>query len=262
MENTPTENKKSFRQNYRLLVCSMLVFFGLCSIGLSGAAFWWLIQRNQAFLANATTTTAAITAEQAPGTEPTQYEMTDQFDDNHHHWITGFEDNDYWSGYRRIEDGVYTWQADEVKKAFLLWTSSSSSKDIKDFDIHVDIKVPNSPSGKICSGIIFRKLERAEDTNDYYYFGFCNNSVARVYFHGGQEGWERLAAIQVLANPSDWNRLEVTARGSHFTFMIHGTLIFEMDDDRLDFGGLGLALELKEQVPALVQFDNFGYQSR
>jgi hypothetical protein len=270
MENTPLENKKSLLQNDRLLVCSMLVFYGICMVGVMAVAFWGLRSRSQIMAANTTATANAFATQRANATsaavahatELAQYEMIDPFDTNKNDWITGFHDSEYWSGYRRIQDGVYTWQVDKVKKTFVSWADYSASKDSKDFDVYVDMKAPDSAMGAVCSGIVFRKFERADDTNDYYYFGLCNNSTANISFHGGKEGWERLANVQVFTTPGDWNRLELTARGSHFRFMINGTLVFEMDDDRLDSGDLGLALEIHEQVPATVLFDNFGYQSR
>ena len=265
-----TEQKKSFLQNDRMLVCSMLVIYGVCILGAIGAVFWGLNRRSQTISANATGTAVALSTQhaQATGTaivrstEQAQYQMIDQFDTNENRWLTGYESSEYWNGYRRIKDGVYAWQVDEVKKTFVSWATSSSSEYIKDFDVYVDTKLPDTPVGKVCSGIIFRKLKRADDNNDYYYFGLCNNSFASVSFHGGKEGWERIATTQVFTNPSDWNRLEVAARGSHFTFMINSVPIFEMDDDRLSAGSLALVVEVKEQVPALVLFDNFGYQSR
>ena len=41
MANATTENKKSFLHNDRMLVCGMLVFYGLCIIGLAGVAYGW-----------------------------------------------------------------------------------------------------------------------------------------------------------------------------------------------------------------------------
>jgi hypothetical protein len=41
--------------------------------------------------------------------------------------------------------------------------------------------------------------------------------------------------------------------------MLNNVLVYEMDDARLDAGGLALAVEVKDQVPALILFDNFGY---
>jgi hypothetical protein len=110
----PIENKKGLLQNDRLLVCGMLLFYGFCIMGLIGSAFWWLNQRSQGLATNATATAVVIATQQAEitatavahATELAQYEMIDRFDTNDNDWLTGFEDSEYWTGYRRIKDGV------------------------------------------------------------------------------------------------------------------------------------------------------------
>lgn len=265
----PTEGSKSILQNDLLLVCSMFVVYGICILGLIGAALFGLNKMNQRISANETATAVIAITDQAKATttaivhatEQAQYQVIDKFDTNKSRWTTGYASSEYWNGYRRIKDGVYTWQVDEVKKTFISWSNYSSSKDIKDFDVYVDTKLPDSSVEDVCSGIIFRKVERTYDVDDYYYFGLCNNSVAKVDFHG-EEGWDRIATIDTSAHPKAWNRLEVSAQGSHFTFMLNNVPIFEMDDYRLDAGSLALAVEVKDPIPAIVLFDNFGFQNR
>ena len=62
--------------------------------------------------------------------------------------------------------------------------------------------------------------------------------------------------------PSDWNRIEIIAREDHFTFIINNIEVFEMSDNRLKAGGLGLFIDVDKENPAVIWFDNFGYQSR
>jgi hypothetical protein len=248
----------------------MLVIYGVCIIGLIGTVFLGLNRRSRNISANATATAAVVSTQRANATstamvhatELAQYQIHEPFNNNRYEWLIGRENGDFWKGYRRIKDGVYVWQVDEVKKTFVSWANYPLSKENRDFDIYVDTKQPSTPIGKVCSGILFRILNRTDDSNDYYYFSLCNNSMARVSFHGEKEGWERLEVAQVSTYPGDWNRLEIHARGSHFTFVINSVPVFEVDDDRLSGGGLALAVEVKEQVPALVLFDNFGYQRR
>lgn len=267
---TPADGPKSILQNDLLLVCSMFIIYGICILGLIGAGLFGLNKRNQRISANETATAVVVATDQAEvtttaivhATEQAQYQVIDKFDTNKNRWLTGYASSEYWNGDRSVKDGVYTWEVNKVKKTFVSWANYSSSEDIKDFDAYVDMKLPDTPVGDVCSGLIFRKLERVNDTNDYYYYVLCNNSVAKVNFHGGKEGWERMATVQVFATPSNWNRLEVSARGSHFTFAVNGVSIFEMDDDRLDTGSLALTVEVKERIPAIVLFDNFGFQNR
>src|SRR6185295_5174330 len=102
MENATTE-KKGFLQNDRLLVCSLLAFYGLCLIGIIAVTFRWLNDRNQILSANATATAVARTTELA------QYEFIDTFASNINRWRTGPEENDYWNGSIQVESGFYIW---------------------------------------------------------------------------------------------------------------------------------------------------------
>src|SRR5262245_15655034 len=103
MGNNTVENKKSFLQNDRRLVCGMLVFYGVCVMGVIAGTFLWLNQRNHSLSVNATATAAARSTELA------QYELIDRFDSNDNHWRAGEEDNEYWKGSVQVTSGVYIW---------------------------------------------------------------------------------------------------------------------------------------------------------
>jgi hypothetical protein len=95
--------KKSFLQNDRMLVCSMLVIYGVCILGLIGAVFWGLNRRNQVISANATETAIVLITQEveisatavALSTEQSQYEFIDPFDKNLYYWGEGYESNEY-----------------------------------------------------------------------------------------------------------------------------------------------------------------------
>jgi hypothetical protein len=270
MENNHmTENKKGFLQNDRLLVCSMLVFYGLCLIGLIAATFWWLDRSRQAVSANETATAVISGIQQANATstaithatELAQYEFIERFDMVSGRWLTGVVNSEYWKGRRAIQDESYLWEVKEVKKTFISWADFYKEDKIGDFDVYVDTKVIDSTPGDVCSGFLFRISPDGWD-NGGYYFALCSNSLTTISYHTEKEGWERIATIPYYERSNDWNRLEIIARGTRFTFLINGNQIYEMEDDRQKLGGLALVIELNEKVSAKVIFDNFGYQSR
>lgn len=261
----PIEDKKSFLRNDSLLVCGMLTFYGVCILVLIGAAIWGLDRRNQKISAEATST-ARVFANRATATamvratEQAQYEVIETFDTNKRDWLVGADDNDYWSGYVSVEQGVYIWNVKDSKDGFVYWSKFSENQFIYDFDAYVDTKVEEGESGKVCSGFMFRA---ARLVSDYYYFVLCNNAIVEINYHSDKDGWERLATIPPFSLPSyseDWNRLEISARGSHFTFFINGSQVYEMDDERLKTGGIALAIGINEKTSARILFDNFGFQ--
>src|SRR5688572_17420989 len=95
--NNMTENKKGFLQDDRLLVCSMLVFYGIYIIGLVAITFWRLNSLRETTSANATATAVSVATQQASSTstaiahstELAQYEVIDAFDSTINEWQHG-----------------------------------------------------------------------------------------------------------------------------------------------------------------------------
>jgi hypothetical protein len=270
MRDADTVSKKGFFQNDRMLVCSMLVFYGICFLGLMGALFWGVNRQNQIASANATATGAVIATQNANFTataaarleEQDQYEFIERFNAVSGRWLTGAVDSEYWVGKRTIQDETYLWEVEKVKKTFISWADFFKSDSIEDFDVYVDTKILDASPGDVCSGLPFRISPDGWDEGGYYY-ALCNNAVAVISYYSEKDGWERIETVPYLLGYSqDWNRLEIQARGSHFSFLINGGQIFEIDDDRQAQGGLALVIELNDKVPTTVVFDNFGFQSR
>ena len=276
METRPIGNRKGLLQNDRLLVCGMLVFYGLCFVGLGGTAFWWLNQRSQMLLANATSTAAAIVTEahisateQARGTataiaratEQGQYTVIDHFDSNRFRWMVDSINTEYWEGSTTIKDGVYVWNINEVKKSFVQWADFYHGFPMGDFDTYLDMKFVEGTPGNTCGGLVFRKSTKGWDDGAYI-FTICNDSSFKVEYHG-ENGWEFLSNWQDnnVIHQSDWNRIEISARGDHFLFTINNKEVYKLTDERLEEGGLAIIIDVDES-PAEVWFDNFGYQSR
>ena len=148
-----------------------------------------------------------------------------------------------------------------MKKTFVTWASFYKSNSLEDFDVYVDSRILDTAPGDACSGFLFRISPDGWEEGGYYY-ALCNNSLAVISYHTETDGWERIESVPYYGYSQDWNRLAIQARGSHFSFWVNGEQIYEMDDDRQARGGLALAIELNEKVPATIEFDNFGFQSR
>ncbi len=270
METQSTTGKKGFFQNDRLLVCSMLAFYGICIFGCIAAAFWGLNRTNQMITTNTTSTASANATQQAMGTatalaqlaEQDKYEYIERFDKVTSNWYVGSYEKKYGDLRLIIENGVYIWDVTDTK-GFTQSTPFYQGNKIKDFDIYVDLKfIEDYNVGAACSGFFFRRP--TNDLNDgHYTFTVCDDSRFEIYFYK-ENRWENIAFIEHenSIRPFDWNRIEVIARGDHFTFIINNREVYKMTDNRLKEGGLGLFIDIDKENPAEIWFDNFGYQTR
>lgn len=268
-QDTPIEEKKSFLRNDRKLVCSMFVVYGLCILGLVTATIWGLTQRSKRIAANATSTANAGATQQAKvtatavarTTEQAQYKFVDLFNDNTQFWFTDAVDDKYMKGSPAIKNGVYIWDIQKVKQTFVHWAHFRKGSHFKDFDVYVDSKIDSEKLGDACSGFAFRTASRNWDAGAYT-FSVCNNSSFSVDYK--QEKWENISGwlySEAIQN-KEWNRLEIKARGNHFTFIINNEVVFEMTDERLAKGAVALLIDVKEERPVTIRFDNFGLQPR
>lgn len=266
---TPSEEKKSFLQNDRKLVCLMLIVYGVCILGFIGATFWGLDRRSKQISANATSTASVLATQHANSTATVvahreaqkQYELIDLFSTNKNRWRSGPENNDYWSGNIEIKSGFYLWNIKTTKYTFVSWADFTPRGYIYDFDVYVDTRVEEAEPGDVCSGLLFRISPDGWDEGGYY-FALCNDSRIKVSYHTEKDGWKNIVSLPYHERSNDWDRLEISARGSHFTFFMNGDKVYEMEDDRQKVGDLALAVELNETVSARVLFDNFGLQPR
>jgi hypothetical protein len=94
-------------------------------------------------------------------------------------------------------------------------------------------------------------------------FTICNDSHFELHYYD-ENKWQpiTLSDYEDIIQPFDWNRIEISARGDHFIFTVNNTEVFEMNDDRLDQGNLGIFIDIDRGNSAVIWFDNFGFQSR
>jgi hypothetical protein len=246
-------------------ILALCLFF---SITTSFAVSMILIQSRQSSVAtqtraayslNATATHVAAVAERAG------FEFFDQFNDNKNGWLIGENDDAYFIGHNKVEQGVYVWNIEETKLGFAGWgTKRSGRLNLTDFDAYVDTKlVQGSPSG-ICYGLQFRaSIIRQSDS--YYTYEICNNGYFRVNYHEGKAAdwetlidWTRSEAI----HSNQWNTIGVSARGTHFVYTINDSKVAELDDNRLDTGNVSVFIDIESGEAGTIWFDNFALQSR
>jgi Domain of Unknown Function (DUF1080) len=243
------KNKHSFLQNDRKFVCSMLIVYGLCILALIAATIWGLSSGNNRFVARLT--------------EQAQYAFVDTFDNNRAQWETASTDDEYMSGSVSIKDGAYVWELQKVKQTFARWADFPAARRVGDFDVYVDtrVKAMDEITGGACSGIVFRESPSDREAGAYV-FAVCNFYFYVDYHEQGK--WEAISGnirSRAIRN-SAWNRVEISARGDQFAFLINQEVVYEMTDDRLPKGGLGLFALIKEKQPVTILFDNFGVQLR
>lgn len=269
MDQVPIEEKKSFLHNDRLLVCSMLAFYGICIVGLVAAVVWGLNRRGQAIAANAAATSVSVTSTAAAPptpdemrtatvsahqTEQAQYQMIDPFDNNKEQWWITTVNDENMTGSIKIIGGTFRWDIQKVKQPFVDWSAFHYQESFEDFDVYVDSKIADQQPGDACSGLVFRSV---------YIFSVCSDSTFNVYYYKNDE-WESISrntpssAIQNSA----WNRLEISARGNEFNLLINDEVVYQMTDDRQSAGWLALYIETNAERPMSISFDNFGLQPR
>jgi len=268
-QNEFNENKKIIRKD-TWFVCSMLVIYAICFILVIGGSYIWIRDDRNATYAHATATEGAIATQQANATatavahstEQAQFEIIDRFDNNSGRWYTGNASGDYGDFSAYIINGLYTWSITNVK-GYTQGDDFHKGNNFKNFDTYLDIKFDDKmEAGTTCSGLVFRKSSLGWEDGAYVY-SICNDAHYGIFYY--QTGdWETInvSLPQSSINPTDWNRIEVQAMGDHFTFYANNTMIYEMTDTRRQSGRVGIFIEVRDDTPALIWFDNFGLQRR
>jgi hypothetical protein len=242
----------------------------VCIFGLMAVQLWGLNDLKTTILANATSTAFAVATQQKDvyataiihATEQAHYEFIERFDQVSARWYVGPHNTQYGDASYSIKDGVYIWNVHKSGD-FSFWRDFYKGNKIKDFDVYLDARFVESESqGFVCAGLAFRKVE-GEWNNGAFVFSICNDSHFLIQYYD-RDGWRDVTNSNFIdfIHLDDWNRIEVSARRDHFMFRINNIEVFEMTDDRLQQGSLGIYLVVPANESALVWFDNFGYQSR
>jgi hypothetical protein len=111
---------------------------------------------------------------------------------------------------------------------------------VDDFHLAASAKHIRGSKAGSSWGVIFRIL----DNQNCYCFRIGDTQFFAVSIQEGGSwsqlvDWERADAIK----PGGVNQLEVIAQESHFTFLINGSVVRELEDRRFGRGQVGLAVE-------------------
>ncbi|HKY56068.1 MAG TPA: hypothetical protein VJM08_17260 [Anaerolineales bacterium] len=264
------ENKKRSFQNDFVPLLVFLALSCICLFGLIAASLWGLNDFKKTILANATSTAFAVATQQKDvsataiihTTEQAHYEFIERFDHVSARWYVGSHARQYGDASYSIKDGVYIWNVHKSSD-FSFWRDFYKGNKIKDFDVYLDTRFVESESqGFVCAGLVFRKVE-GDWNKGAFVFSLCNDSHFQIQYYD-RDGWSDVTNSNFIdfIHLDDWNRIEVSARRDHFMFRINNIEVFEMSDDRLQQGSVGIYLGVPANESALVWFDNFGYQSR
>lgn len=166
--------------------------------------------------------------------------LFDNFTSNDNGWLVGNHPSDYFTKLNQtIADGRYRWEA-RVNIASTITTAWLDGYQVSDFHLIATCKhLSGSKAGSSC-GLIFR----IQDNHNFYWFRITDNQLFAISVQKDRHwlnlvNWTRTNAIK----PNGVNQLEVLARETHFTFLINGQVVRELDDNHFSQGLSGLAIE-------------------
>ncbi len=197
--------------------------------------------------------THGISLSPTPGRWPVM--LVDAFDDNTNDWVVTAYQDDWGRVRREIADGVYRWEI-EAFRSVSRWCMPEVTP-VADFRLAVEAQRVSGPED-VAYGLVFRHT-----AGSYYLFSVRENGYFRFSL------WADFAWMPIvdwtetpLVRAGEVNRLEVVAKGTHFSLHINGQPVAEAEDDYLVSGEVGLSVALFTPGKAVVVFDNFDLRGR
>lgn len=164
----------------------------------------------------------------------------DPFLANDHDWLVGNQDGERFAPLKRsISDGRYRWEA-RVRIPASIAPAWLHGYPVSDFHLRVTCKHLRGSRPGSSYGVIFR----VQDNENCYCFRIIDTqfyAISRSDANHWQQlvDWQRADSIK----PYGANQIEVIAQGSHFTFLVNGAVVHELDDQQFARGLVGLAIE-------------------
>lgn len=152
---------------------------------------------------------------------------------------------------RTVESGKYIWKVKSARGNTSFATIIPTFNPTK---FYLSAEIQTLGAGRIAGGgIIFRKTNL-----DYYYFGV--DGVQTISIGVSQNNlWTPIwlqGRPDVLVN--DANHLEVIGDGTYYVFFLNGRMIYEMSDNRLNGGTVGVAMRPQiSNSDSIIAFDDF-----
>jgi hypothetical protein len=166
--------------------------------------------------------------------------LVDTFTSNDNNWESGSQPSEYFTKLNRtVADARYRWQA-QVARPNSISNSWLLGYPVEDFHLIVNCKHVAGTRAGSGWGVVFRIL----DNQNYYWFRITDRQFFSVsYIH--QNTWQNLVewTRADCIKPNGVNQLEVVALGTHFTFLINGQVVSEVEDNHFTRGLIGLAVE-------------------
>lgn len=165
----------------------------------------------------------------------------DTFASNENGWLVGTHpSDDYFTQLSQsIADGRYRWEA-FTRRASSLITAWLPVYSVSDFHLSAHCKhIRGSKSGSSC-GVVFH----VQDSRNCYWFHITDAQLFAVSVAKDGE-WQQLVDWKPAETikPYGLNQLEVIAVENHFTFLINGQLVSEIEDRHFTHGMAGVGIE-------------------
>jgi hypothetical protein len=164
----------------------------------------------------------------------------DSFTANEHNWLVGSLPSEYFATLNQsIGDSRYRWEA-QASLVSSLTTAWLVGYPISDFYLAVNSKRIRGSRAGSSWGVVFR----IQDKQNYYWFRITDAQFFAVsVIQAGRwrqiVDWTKTDAIK----PKGVNQVEVIGYGTHFTFLINGRVVSEVEDEHFRQGLVGLAIE-------------------
>jgi predicted RNA-binding Zn-ribbon protein involved in translation (DUF1610 family) len=166
--------------------------------------------------------------------------LLDGFTSNDNDWLVSSQPSEYFAKLNRtVADGRYRWDA-QTGRASSITTAWLMGYPVSDFHLIVNCKhIKGSRAGSGC-GVIFR----IQDGQNYYWFRITASQFFAISVIKDDQwqnimDWTKSDSIK----PKGVNEVEVIGHETHFTFVINGQIVSEIDDDHFSQGLVGLAIE-------------------
>jgi hypothetical protein len=166
--------------------------------------------------------------------------LFDSFTANENNWLVGDMPSDYFVKLNQsIAEGRYRWEA-QASLVSSLTTAWLRGYPVSDFHLAVDCKRIRGSRAGSSWGVVFR----VQDNQNCYWFRMTDAQLFAISVVKESQliqlvDWTKTDAIK----PKGVNQVEVIAYGAHFTFLINGRVVSEVEDEHFHQGLVGLAIE-------------------
>jgi hypothetical protein len=166
--------------------------------------------------------------------------MFDSFTANDNHWRSENQPNEYFAKFNQgIAEGRYRWEAYSSRSCHS--TAWLKGYPVSDFHLSVNGKHIRGSRAGSGWGVVFR----VQDNQNCYWFRITDSQFFSVWMIQESQ-WQSLvdSTRTDAIKPQGVNQLEVIANGSHFTFLINGRVVSEIDNEDFPQGLVGVAIEV------------------